>query len=163
MIWIDANKQKPESGQCVLLYSPESGVGEGAWIGKKKHFEQWRWNAVVKGVTYWAPLPSGPEKKDPHAINRFIELEELNLKMNEVLAKIRETNKRIVELEDENKQLRHEMGIMIEKPDAPEAAAIVMQWVFAKEIEKGYETGEVDIPKLLGVYGKLINPIKKEE
>lgn len=163
MIWFDIKDGKPENAKCVLLYSPDSGVGEGAWIEQKKRFEQWRWNSVVNSVTHWAPLPVGPGKHDPHAVNISMELEELNLKMNEVVRRARDMRKKIQELEVENNDLRREMGILVEKPDSPEAAAIVMQWFFAKEIEKGYETGQVDIPKLLGIYGKIIQKPKKEE
>lgn len=60
-LWIDVNEKMPESGQCVLLYSPKSGVGEGAWISAKGHFEQWRWNAIMTNVSHWMPLPSNPK------------------------------------------------------------------------------------------------------
>lgn len=67
------------------------------------------------------------------------------------------------ELKRENEQLRREMGILIEDPDSPEAAAIKMQWYFAQEIKKGFEGGNIDIPKLLGLYGKMMNPVTKED
>ncbi len=56
--WISVEERMPESGKCVLLYSPKSGVGEGAWISSKCHFEQWRWNAILTNVTHWMPLPN---------------------------------------------------------------------------------------------------------
>jgi hypothetical protein len=58
--WVDITEKMPESGQCVLLYSPKSGVGEGAWISAKGHFEQWRWNAILTNVSHWAELPEPP-------------------------------------------------------------------------------------------------------
>lgn len=63
MKWISIEEKFPESGECVLLYSKESGVGEGAYISAKRHFEQWRWNSIKKGVTHWMPLPNPPEEK----------------------------------------------------------------------------------------------------
>jgi hypothetical protein len=58
--WVAITEKMPESGQCVLLYSPKSGVGEGAWISAKGHFEQWRWNAILTNVSHWAELPQPP-------------------------------------------------------------------------------------------------------
>lgn len=57
MKWISIKDKMPESGDCVLIYSPSSGVAEGAWIGAKNHFEQWRWNAIITDVTHWRKLP----------------------------------------------------------------------------------------------------------
>lgn len=59
--WISIQDQMPESGECVLLYSPKTGVSEGAWISIKEHFEQWRWNAVMTNVSHWMPLPEPPK------------------------------------------------------------------------------------------------------
>ena len=58
--WVAVEEKMPESGQCVLLYSPKSGVGEGAWISAKGHFEQWRWNAILTNVSHWMPMPEPP-------------------------------------------------------------------------------------------------------
>lgn len=58
--WVAVEEKMPESGQCVLLYSPKSGVGEGAWISTKGHFEQWRWNAILTNVSHWMPMPEPP-------------------------------------------------------------------------------------------------------
>ena len=58
--WVAVEKKMPESGECVLLYSPKSGVGEGAWISAKGHFEQWRWNAILTNVSHWMPMPEPP-------------------------------------------------------------------------------------------------------
>ena len=60
MRWVAVEEKMPESGQCVLLYSQKSGVGEGAWIIAKGHFEQWRWNAIVTNVSHWMPMPNPP-------------------------------------------------------------------------------------------------------
>ena len=65
-------------------------------------------------------------------------------------------------LELELKYLREDMGTLIDSPDSPEAAAVKLQWHFAQEIEKSYDTGYFDLPKLLGIYGKLVNPIGTE-
>ncbi len=59
--WISVEDELPESGQCVLLYSPKSGVGEGAWLSDKGYFEQWRWNTILTNVTHWMPLPEPPK------------------------------------------------------------------------------------------------------
>ncbi len=58
--WVAIEDKMPESGQCVLIYSKNGGVAEGAWLSAKGHFEQWRWNCVQKGVTHWAELPEPP-------------------------------------------------------------------------------------------------------
>ena len=58
--WVAVEEKMPESGQCVLLYSPKSGVGEGAWISAKGHFEQWRWNSILTNVSHWMPMPEPP-------------------------------------------------------------------------------------------------------
>lgn len=60
--WISVEDRLPESGECVLLYSVNSGVVEGAWLSEKNHFEQWRWNAIATNVTHWQPLPNPPKK-----------------------------------------------------------------------------------------------------
>jgi hypothetical protein len=58
--WVAIEDKMPESGQCVLIYSKNGGVAEGAWLSAKGYFEQWRWNCVQKGVTHWAELPEPP-------------------------------------------------------------------------------------------------------
>ena len=58
--WVAITEKMPESGQCVLIYSKNGGVAEGAWIGAKGHFEQWRWNSIKDDVTHWAELPEPP-------------------------------------------------------------------------------------------------------
>lgn len=68
------------------------------------------------------------------------------------------------QLKAENDQLRNELRTLVEKPDSPEAAVIITQTLFAKELEKHYNTGEpLDTPKLLGLYGKMMNPIPKHK
>jgi hypothetical protein len=59
--WVSVEDRFPESGQCVLLYSDESGVVEGAWSKEIECFDQWRWNCICKNVTHWQPLPSPPK------------------------------------------------------------------------------------------------------
>ena len=58
--WVAISEKMPESGFCILLYSKSGGVAEGAWIGAKGHFEQWRWNSIKDDVTHWAELPEPP-------------------------------------------------------------------------------------------------------
>ena len=58
--WVAITEKMPESGQCVLLYSKDGGVAEGAYLSTKGHFEQWRWNCIQKSVTHWAELPEPP-------------------------------------------------------------------------------------------------------
>ena len=58
--WVSITEKMPESGQCVLIYSKNGGVAEGAYFSGKGHFEQWRWNCIQKDVTHWAELPSEP-------------------------------------------------------------------------------------------------------
>lgn len=58
--WVAIAEKMPESGQCVLLYSKDGGVAEGAYLSAKGHFEQWRWNCIQKSVTHWAELPEPP-------------------------------------------------------------------------------------------------------
>ena len=58
--WVAITEKMPESGFCILLYSKSGGVAEGAWIGAKGHFEQWRWNSIKDDVTHWAELPEPP-------------------------------------------------------------------------------------------------------
>ena len=67
--WVSVETEFPDSGRCVLLYSKQSGVGEGAYISAKEHFEQWRWNAILKTVTYWCELPAPPISQKPGGDN----------------------------------------------------------------------------------------------
>ena len=60
IFWIDVKEKMPDSGQCVLIYSKDGGVAEGAYLSAKGHFEQWRWNAIQKDVTHWMRLPKPP-------------------------------------------------------------------------------------------------------
>ena len=58
--WVDVKEKMPDSGKCVLIYSKDGGVAEGAYLSAKGHFEQWRWNAIQKDVTHWMGLPKPP-------------------------------------------------------------------------------------------------------
>lgn len=47
----------------VLAYSPSSGIAEadyadGIWM-------QFRWSAIMHGVTHWMPLPTPPDNRPP--------------------------------------------------------------------------------------------------
>lgn len=61
--WVSVEDRLPEDGGCILIYSENGGVAEGAWISDKKHFEQWRWSCILDKVTHWQPLPSPPKEK----------------------------------------------------------------------------------------------------
>lgn len=61
--WVDVNVRVPESGRCVLLYSKEGRVAEGAYNNVKGVYEQWRWNAIVN-PTHWMYLPIPPSEKE---------------------------------------------------------------------------------------------------
>ena len=66
------------------------------------------------------------------------------------------------DLKRENEQLRKEMGILITDPESPEAHMIRVQWAFAKEVKKQMDTGQpVDVPKLMGLVGKMLYPYQK--
>jgi len=58
--WVSVKDELPESGQCVMIYSKDGGVAEGAYLSAKGHFEQWRWNAIQKDVTHWKPFCEPP-------------------------------------------------------------------------------------------------------
>lgn len=58
--WVAVKDKLPESGQCVIIYSKDGGVAEGAYLSSKRHFEQWRWNSIQKDVTHWKPLCEPP-------------------------------------------------------------------------------------------------------
>ena len=58
--WVAIDNKMPKSGQCVMIYSKNGGVAEGAYIGSKGYFKQWRWNAIKKDVTHWKPLCEPP-------------------------------------------------------------------------------------------------------
>ena len=58
--WVAVEDELPKSGQCVMIYSKDGGVAEGAYLSSKGYFEQWRWNTVQKGVTHWKPLCEPP-------------------------------------------------------------------------------------------------------
>ena len=62
MKWISVEDKFPKGGQCVLLFSKESGVAEGAYSEIDKHFRQWRWSCIKKDVTHWMPLPKSPKE-----------------------------------------------------------------------------------------------------
>ena len=58
--WVSVEERLPPPKQNVLAYSPESGIAEadyrdGVWM-------QYRWSAVMRGVTHWMPLPAPPDK-----------------------------------------------------------------------------------------------------
>lgn len=60
--WVSVEERLPNPKQNVLAYSPKSGIAEadyadGVWM-------QYRWSAVMDGVTYWMPLPAPPAKED---------------------------------------------------------------------------------------------------
>ena len=60
--WVSVEERLPEQKHNVLAYSPKSGVAEadyadGVWM-------QYRWSAVMDGVTHWMPLPTPPGKED---------------------------------------------------------------------------------------------------
>lgn len=60
--WVSVEDRLPEQKHNVLAYSPKSGVAEadyadGVWM-------QYRWSAVMDGVTHWMPLPAPPGKED---------------------------------------------------------------------------------------------------
>lgn len=59
--WVRVDERLPPPKQNVLAYSLESGIaeadyGDGVWM-------QYRWSAVMQGVTHWMPLPVPPEKE----------------------------------------------------------------------------------------------------
>lgn len=77
--------------------------------------------------------------------------------------KKKELKDRAALLEIELAALRDQMQILVMKPDSPEAAVVVAQWMFAKEIERSYNSGNpIDTPKLLGLYGKMMNPMPEK-
>ena len=58
--WVSVEERLPPPKQNVLAYSLESGIaeadyGDGVWM-------QYRWSAVMRGVTHWMPLPAPPER-----------------------------------------------------------------------------------------------------
>ena len=58
--WVSVDERLPPPKQNVLAYSPESGIaeadyGDGVWM-------QYRWSAVMRGVTHWMLLPAPPDK-----------------------------------------------------------------------------------------------------
>ena len=58
--WVSVDERLPPPKQNVLAYSPESGIaeadyGDGVWM-------QYRWSAVMQGVTHWMPLPEPPNR-----------------------------------------------------------------------------------------------------
>ena len=61
--WVSVDERLPPPKQNVLAYSPESGIaeadyGDGVWM-------QYRWSAVMQGVTHWMPLPAPPDRRPP--------------------------------------------------------------------------------------------------
>ena len=59
--WVRVEERLPAPKQNVLAYSPKSGIAEadyadGVWM-------QYRWSAVMDGVTHWMPLPAPPERQ----------------------------------------------------------------------------------------------------
>lgn len=73
--WVSVEERLPPPKQNVLAYSPESGIaeadyGDGVWM-------QYRWSAVMRGVTHWMPLPAPPGKGNNVPTNEPLTLEEL--------------------------------------------------------------------------------------
>lgn len=61
--WVSVKEKLPLSKQNVLAYSPSSGIAEadyadGIWM-------QYRWSAIMHGVTHWMPLPAPPNCRPP--------------------------------------------------------------------------------------------------
>lgn len=59
--WVRVEERLPAPKQNVLAYSHKSGIAEadyadGVWM-------QYRWSAVMDGVTHWMPLPAPPERQ----------------------------------------------------------------------------------------------------
>lgn len=65
MNWISVEERLPEYGKCILLYSDEGGVAEGA-LNRHGFWEQWRWSAklLMSEVTHWTPLPPPPKQNE---------------------------------------------------------------------------------------------------
>ena len=61
MEWISVKERLPESSKCVLLFSKNGGVAEGAWDESERCFVQWRWSAKNVKATHWMPLPEPPK------------------------------------------------------------------------------------------------------
>lgn len=60
--WVSVDKRLPLPKQNVLAYSPSSGIAEadyadGIWM-------QYRWSAIMHGVTHWMPFPAPPERQE---------------------------------------------------------------------------------------------------
>lgn len=60
--WVSVDERFPPPKQNVLAYSPSSGIAEadyadGIWM-------QYRWSAIMHGVTHWMPLPAPPERQE---------------------------------------------------------------------------------------------------
>lgn len=60
--WVSVEERFPPPKQNVLAYSPSSGIAEadyadGIWM-------QYRWSAIMHGVTHWMPLPAPPERQE---------------------------------------------------------------------------------------------------
>lgn len=52
--WIDADKEKPEKWQRVIVL--ENGfAGTGSWTGEK-------WESTISSVTHWMPMPKAPKE-----------------------------------------------------------------------------------------------------
>ncbi len=60
--WIKVTDKLPGTGKCVMIYSKEGGVAEGAYLGTEDNFKQWRWNCHPDNVTHWQPLPKPPKE-----------------------------------------------------------------------------------------------------
>lgn len=61
--WVSVEERLPNPKQNVLAYSPKSGIAEadyadGVWM-------QYRWSAVMDGVTHWMLLPNLPDRRPP--------------------------------------------------------------------------------------------------
>lgn len=60
--WVSVEERLPAPKQNVLAYSPKSGIAEADYADGV--LMQYRWSAVMDGVTHWMPLPAPPERQE---------------------------------------------------------------------------------------------------
>jgi hypothetical protein len=77
--WMSVNDKMPESGRCVMIFSVNGGVAEGSYLSEKKHWCQWRWNAIQKNVTHWMPLPEFQNPNPPPSLGGEYSIDRLEL------------------------------------------------------------------------------------